>query len=122
MKELGARAIALGIFGLFMVLLILFGVSQCTKRQSAETQGKVDRGQAGASIDSGAEASNTLGNIMESGAQTDAAVKEGQDAIRAAPESERGARTVDAACKLRAYRDSERCARLRAANPAKPSR
>jgi hypothetical protein len=33
-ERLGARAIAAIIFGLFIVGLLLFGVSQCSKRRS----------------------------------------------------------------------------------------
>ncbi len=99
---------------ILIIAVIAFGTSQCAKKRAAEKQAEVSKGQAGASIDAGAEATNTLGNIIDKGRETDATVKEGQDAIRKAPESERGVRTVDAACRLRAYVNTERCARLRA--------
>lgn len=116
--RLGARAIA-AIAGILLVAgFLLWGPAACRSYFTAKRQADVSRGQAGAAIASGAEAMNTLGNYMENGATTDAAVKEGTDAIHNANEADRGRAAVDAACRLRAYRDLQRCAAVRGPGPA----
>lgn len=108
-ERLGARAIAMILFGVFVVGLLIFGVSQCQQKQSAKTQEKVSKGQAGASIASGSEAINTVGNLAASDDATDGAVAAGQADIRAAVEGQKGKAAKAAACKLKTYRDTPQC-------------
>lgn len=113
------RLIAGAVGLLLIVLAILFVTGTLSSLFTSKMETRVAKGQAGASIESGAEATNTLGNVMERDAETDAAVKEGIDEIRNASEADRGLATQRAACRLRQYVNSERCARLRAADTAK---
>ena len=111
-ERLGARAIAAIVFGLFLLAVLIFGVTQCQKRQSADTQAKVSKGQGQASIGAGAEAVNTVGNVAAGDAQTDATVAQGQEAVRNAPDGLKGATARREACKLKTYRDTPQCKAL----------
>lgn len=108
-ERLGARAIAAIILGLFVVGLLIFGVTQCQQRKSADKREEVAKEQGQASVGAGAEAINTVGNVATSDAETDAAVASGQDAIRKAPEGQKGAATKAAICRLKSYRDAPQC-------------
>lgn len=108
-QRFGARVIAMVVFGAIILGLIVFGVSQCQSRKSAEKQAEVSKEQGQASVGAGAEAINTVGNVAGSDAATDAAVAEGQDAIRKAPEGLKGNATKAAICKLKTYRDTPQC-------------
>lgn len=108
-ERFGARAIAAGIFALFIVALLTFGVTQCQQRQSASKRAEVSKEQGQASVHSGADAINTVGNVAANDAATDAAVAEGQAAIRNAPEGQKGKAARDAACRLKTYRDTPQC-------------
>ena len=105
-----------------VVLAALFGPSACTSYFSAKKQAEVSKGQAGAAIDSGAEAMNTISGVEQNAAITRETVKEAQHEIEQAPAGNSNDAADRAACRLRAYINSERCARLRAAHPAIPAR
>jgi hypothetical protein len=120
--RLGARAIAAIAAILLVVAFLLWGPAACRSYFTQKRTAEVAQGQAGAAINSGAEATSTLGNIMENGQATDAAVKEGNNAIHNASEADRGRVATDAACRLRAYRDLKRCAALRGSDPAADAR
>lgn len=98
--------------------LLLWGPAACRSYFTAKQEARVAKGQAGAAIDSGAEAMNTVSNVAASDAASDQAKKDGLDAIRSAPEGQRGDATVRQSCKLRQYANSERCAALRKADSA----
>lgn len=108
-------AMGLVILGV-IVALVVFGPSACTSLFSAKQEARTAKGQGKAAIEAGAEATNTVATIIEEDAATDKAVKEGYDDIRNASEDQRGTAAERAACRLRAYRDSERCAALRNAD------
>lgn len=91
-----------------VVLLILY-LSQCQSTKTAKKQNEVSSGAAGASIGAGAEAVNTIGNVAANGAATDAAVAQGQDEVRSAPEADKGTAAVNAACRFKANRDKPEC-------------
>lgn len=104
-----------------LVVILVLGflqVRSCQMASHRAAQSRVDKGQAGASVSSGVEATNTLTNVVKGDAQTDATVKGGIDEIRSAAEGQRGAAAQRAACRLRAYQHDSRCAGLRGANPA----
>lgn len=108
-ERLTAKAIAMIVGGLLLVAAIAFGVSQCQQRQSADKQAEVSREQGNASIGAGAEAVNTVGGIANSDAATDDTVAAGEDAIRNAPEGQKGHATKRAVCKLKAYANTPAC-------------
>ncbi len=104
-----ARTIAALVAIIAVVLFLLWAPAAWRSGKTAKKQAEVSQGQAGASIDAGAEAANTMGNIIALGSETDDAVATGQGEVRAAPEADRGRATVAAACRLRAYRDTPQC-------------
>jgi len=107
--ELSARLIALVVGILLLIGIVAFALTQCSSRKTAEKQAEVSQGQAGASIGAGAEAGNTLSNVTANVAATDQAVVQGQSEVRAAPEAEKGAAAVNAACRFKANRDKPQC-------------
>jgi hypothetical protein len=108
--------------GLLLIVVAFLYLQSCSQNRQQAAQGKVDRGQSGASIQSGTDAMNTMGNVVAGDAATDATVKGGIDEVRAAAEGQRGLAAQRAACRLRAYAGTERCARLRAADPGNVAR
>lgn len=107
--------------GLVLVLAI-FGPAACTSLFTAKQEARVAKGQAGAAVESGAEAMNTVSNVAASDRAADQVGKDGLDAIRKAPEGERGDAALAASCGLRLNKHKQRCAALRKADPAKPAR
>jgi hypothetical protein len=105
----------------FILLLALVGPSACSNLFTARKEARVAKGQAEAAADAGAEAMNVVSNVAASDSEADRIHEEGLDAIRKAPEGRSGAAARDAVCKLRLYRDSERCAALRKAGPGEPA-
>lgn len=107
--EIGARLIAMVAGGLLLVGLILLTLNQCQGRKTAEKREEVSKGQAGAAIDSGSEAMNTVSNVAANDMATDATVAQGQAEIAAAAKGQKGAAARKAACRLKAYRDTPQC-------------
>lgn len=108
-RQIAGRLIAMIVGGLFLLGLIGFGLNQCQKRKAADKQAEVSEGAAGASIDSGAEAINTVSNVAADDAETDALVAAGQAEIAKAAKGQKGAAAKRAACALKAYRDTPQC-------------
>lgn len=106
---IAARAIAILVAGALVVAALLWGPAACRSMKTAGEQAKISKGQAGAAIDSGAEATNTIGNVASNAAATDSTVATGQGEVRAAPEGQKGAATVNAACRFKANRDKPQC-------------
>lgn len=107
--RIGAKLIAMIMGGLLLVALVLFATSQCSSRKTADKQAEVSKGQAGASIDSGAEAISTASNIAASDDATDAQVAAAQAEIAAAAKGQKGKAAQRAACRFKAYRDTPQC-------------
>lgn len=123
MPSLAPRAIAAAILGLLLVLLVLFGVSQCSKRKNAAAQARVEQSQAQAAHESAAEAINT---VAASGARESASEelsRSNEHDIRAADgASQRVPTAVDVAgrkalCRRAAYANDPKCLSLRKALP-----
>lgn len=114
-KTITARVILAAIIAGAVIALILFGPAACTSLFTAKQEARTAKGQAGASIASGAEATNTMGNVMASDAATDATVKGGRDEILSHPAGNSNDAAVRAACRMRINLNSERCTRLRGA-------
>lgn len=94
-----------------VVIVLLFGLvlDQCSRKKTAGKEAEVAEGQAGAAVDSGAEAMNTVSNVAAADAATDALVGMGQAEIAAATQGSKGKAAKKAACRLKAYRDTPQC-------------
>lgn len=101
------RAIVFGVIALLIAAALI--VPGCLSRHKAARDNRVTTGQQGATIEAGEEALNTFGNVMENRAATDAAVAQGRDEVRAAPEGQKGKAGVNAACRFKANRDKPEC-------------
>ena len=106
---IATRTVAMAIGILALVVAILFFLNQCQSNKRLKTENRVAEGQAGAAVDSGAEAMNTVSNVAVRDAETDAIVSSGQAEIRAAVKGQKGAAAKRAACRLRAYKDTPQC-------------
>lgn len=92
------------------LLLAVLGVAKCRYDQTAKTEVKLSKGQAGAAVESGADAVGTLGNRMQSEAQGDQVVRETTDAIHNANDSASAtAAGRSGLCRLPAYRGQPEC-------------
>ena len=121
MPALSRKLIAAGLLALVVALLLFGGLSRCTRLVTAEKEARVAKGQAEAAADAGAEAMNVVSNVAAADSEADRIHEEGLDAIRKAPEGRSGDAARDSVCRLRLYRDSERCAGLRKAGPGEPA-
>lgn len=107
--EIAGRTIALilGIVGIVAAILLFLNTCQSNKHLKA--QNRVTNGAAGASIRSGAEATNTIGNVMANDTATDTAVAAGQAQIHAAPQGQKGKVTRKVACGFRSAANRPEC-------------
>jgi hypothetical protein len=111
--KLATRIIAaIAVVALFA---LLFTLHECSVARNAKTETKLATGQAGAALQSGQDAANTVGNRMDADAQGDALTRTNGDAIDnadgakapvAAPVRAAG---IAALCRRAAYRDTPRC-------------
>ncbi len=110
-REFATRTILLFVGIIALAVLALWVPSCLRDAKTAKKQAEVSQGQAGAAIDAGAEATNTLGNVADKAAATDAAVEAGQSEVRAAPDGKKGQATVNAACRFAANKKKPQCQR-----------
>lgn len=116
-----ARVIAMIVGGLLLVVALWWVVSSLAGGKHAEVQAKLNANIAGAALDSGHDATNTVGQVGERQSQTDQLTKEDADAIKSALGADvKLAPPVHAAgirglCKRAAYRLDPQC--LRPVNP-----
>lgn len=96
----------------------LFAWHEWSVARNAKTVAKVSAGQAGAALDSGKDAANTVGNRMDADAAGDQLTKENADDIRkadgasapvAAPVRDAGLRSL---CRRAAYSRDPKCLQL----------
>jgi ribosomal protein S16 len=109
----------------FAVLALLFGGYMTVKRfftAGLKTEVKLQKENAKASIEAGAEAMNTVSQVETKAAETRQTVKEAQDEVAKAPDGDSNDAADRAVCRMRVHRDSERCARLRQVGAAVPAR
>lgn len=106
---------ALLLFAALILLLAFLWLRSCSDARSAKSQAKLSTGQAGAAIESGRDAANTIGNRTHADAATDAITRENDDAIRnaegasapvAAPVRDAG---LVGLCRRAAYQRDPRC-------------
>lgn len=107
--SIGGRLIAIGVAVLLAVGFLLWGPAACRSYFTNKKEASISKGQAGAAIDAGAEATNTLGNVSENAAAADASVAQGQGEVRTAPEGQKGTAAVNAACRFKANRNKPQC-------------
>lgn len=105
-------------------VLLIFGslvLRSCQTAGTARTKAKLATGQAGAAIESGGDAAQTIGNQAAAEAATDALTRENEHAIRTAPGAnapvDPAARDAGlrALCRRAAYRGDPKCMRFAAA-------
>lgn len=109
LAKLSTRVIAMIVGGVLLVGLVLLTLNRCQSAKTANKQAEVSQGQAGASINSGAEAVNTAANVMASDDATDAQVATAQKEIAAAAKGQKGAAAKRAACRFKAYANTPQC-------------
>ena len=114
-ERLGARVIAAIILGLFVVGLLVFGVTQCQQRRSQGAQSRVERGQTEALSNSAADAIGAVRASGEAERASEELTRTNEKEIRNADGAndpvnpaarDAGLRSL---CRRPAYRDSERC-------------
>jgi hypothetical protein len=106
----------------FMLLLVvlaavaivgtLVALRSCQSAQTARTESKLAKGQAGAALQSGSDAVETIGNASAREAEIHTTVQEVQNAINTAPAGDSNDAAVRAACRLRSYRHQPKCVAL----------
>ena len=104
-----SRLIAIMALAAFVIAALIFGPAACNSIRGAKKQAEVSSEQGNASINAGAEAVNTIGNVSANAAATDDALDQGRGEVRAAPEGQKGKATVNAACRFKINRDKPAC-------------
>jgi hypothetical protein len=113
--KLGVRAIVLTAIGLMLIVALLFGTGQCSKRKSLEAQSRVDKAQTGAVIESGMDASNVQAGIAANDTATADIGRQNEKEIRdakgsdAAIDPDAHAAGLRALCRRAAYRNRPEC-------------
>lgn len=98
-----------------LLVAVLFIREQWQQARNAKTSERVSKGQAGAAIESGSDAADTIGNRAATDATTDSLTRENTDAIRQADGADApvAAGVRDAAlaglCRRAAYSRDPRC-------------
>jgi hypothetical protein len=90
----------------------LLGLRSCKSAQTARTEAKLVKGQAGAALQSGSDAVETIGNASAREIEIHTTVQEGQNAINIAPAGDSNNAAARAACRLRSYRHKPQCVAL----------
>lgn len=110
----GAARVILFLSVAAIVLALMF-LTQCATTRNAKTEANASKGQAGASMASGSDAVDAVGNVQASEQATDQVTKENNDAIRnaegadapvAAPVRDAGLASL---CRRASYRNDPRC-------------
>lgn len=114
--KIDAKVIAFVVGGLAIVVLVALLLSQCSSTKTANKQAEVSGAQGQASVGAGQEAMNTIANVTSNAAAADQAVTLGQGEVRSAPEADKGKAAVSAACRFKANRNKPEC------QPKEPAR
>jgi len=103
-----AKIIFWGAIALLAVAVL--GLAKCTYDRAAKTEIKLSKGQAGAAVQSGSDAVETLGNRMQADAAGDKVVTETKDEIHNANDSASAtAAGRRGLCRLAGYRGKPEC-------------
>lgn len=92
-----------------IIVAVSLTLRTCQQNRSLKTQTRVTTGQVGAATSSGSVAVNTVGGVMTNDAGTDAAVAQGQGAIHAAAEGQKGKVSQKVACGFKSAADRPEC-------------
>jgi hypothetical protein len=111
-KEITTTAKVIAGLAIVALILGLFALRSCNSARTAKTETRLATGQRGAAIESGTDAVQTTGNISAAETARQTTVKEGSDAINAAPAGDSNDAAERAACRLRSYRHSGKCIAL----------
>ena len=115
LERFGARVIGWAFFGLLILALIVFGVTQCQQRRSAGAQNRVNEGQTGALANNASDAIGTTQGVGSNAVASEDLTRTNEKEIRDAEGAndavnpaarDAGLRSL---CRRPAYRDSERC-------------
>jgi hypothetical protein len=106
-----ASKLLIGAAGIALVLALIT-MRSCSASQTARTETRLAAGQAGAAIESGTDAVQTIGNAQTNETEIHAIVKDSTDAIQAAPAGNSNDAADRAACRLRSYRNTGKCVAL----------
>lgn len=112
LRKIPAKALILTALAAVALLSLVFAVRSCQSAQTAKTQADLAKGQAGAAIQSGADAVETQGNVNANATATHATVKDGTDAIDKATPGDSNDAADRAACQLKSYRKTPKCVTL----------
>lgn len=106
---IGARVILTVVAVALIVGALLFSLNRCQSSKTASKQAEVSQGQGQASVGAGQEAMNTVSNVAGNVAAADAAVAQGQNDVRGAPEAAKGTAAVNASCRFKANKNKPEC-------------
>ena len=70
--------------GIVLCVLVMGAVAKCTYDRGAKTEIKLSKGQAGAAIESGRDAVDTVGNVAANASASDQLSRENENDIRKA--------------------------------------
>lgn len=118
MPTIAPRIIAGLIMFALVAFLLIFGPSMCSRYFAEKKAGEVAQGQGKATLDALDEANRTAAELDRREGEISTQTKGLADDIRAAPAGDSNAAADRSLCGLAAYRNSERCARVRAADSA----
>lgn len=113
--NIAGRIIAMIVAGVLILALLLFGLSECSKRRSQAAQARVERSQADAAANSAADAVNTVARSGEAAAASEELSRSNEREIRNAEGADArvgaGVNTAGlrALCKRAAYKNDPRC-------------
>ena len=116
------RIIAAIALGLFILAMVVFGPAACNRYLAEKKAGQISRGQGQATLNSMDEAKNTMIVIDETERQIEGETKENRRAVEQAPAGNSNDVADRAACRMRIYVNTERCAALRQADSARAGR
>lgn len=111
-REIATRLIVMVVGAVILIVAVSVALSQCSSRKTAGKRAEVAEGQAGASVESGAEAVKTAAEVATSDDATDAQVAAAKATIAAAAKGQKGITAKREACKFKAYRDTPQCREL----------
>lgn len=113
-----ARIVSYLVLAVLAVLLVLWGPAACNKYLAERTAHRIDKGQSEATLDSVDVANAVAGEVDRTAGELSAETKELANEVLSQPPGNSNAAAVSAVCGMRAYRDSERCAGVRAPDPS----
>ena len=119
LAKLTIRTVGIIALALLFAALLMWGPQACNNHFAAKTQGRLDKANVEAVTKTSEETLKTVDEAAVKAETVDQTVKESIDEIRKAPDGHSNDAALRSACRMRQYRNSERCARLREADTAK---